>query len=129
MSTDWELVNETEFSVAEAGDYRVGFYGFSQSTYASFKLDNLSIVSTSSGINDVAVDGGITVSGDVVTVSAAAGVGSWQVFNLQGQALLQGDACGVGSADIGLGSLGSGVYVVKVTLGDGKKKKKKVVCR
>lgn len=129
VSTDWELVNETEFSVAEAGDYRVGFYGFSQSTYASFKLDNLSIVSTSSGINDVAVDGGITVSGDVVTVSAAAGVGSWQVFNLQGQALLQGDACGVGSADIGLGSLGSGVYVVKVTLGDGKILASKVVCR
>ena len=59
VSTDWELVNETEFSVAEAGDYRVGFYGFSQSTYASFKLDNLSIVNTSSGINDVAVDGGM----------------------------------------------------------------------
>lgn len=129
VSTDWELVSEDEFNVAEAGDYRVGFYGFSQSTFASLKLDNLSIAGTSSGIGDVAVDGGMAVIGGVVNISAAAGVGAWQVFNLQGQALLQGDAGGAGCASVNIGCLGGGIYVVKVALGDGKRLVSKVVCR
>ncbi len=129
VSTDWEVVTEAEFNVDAAGDYHVGFYGFSTSTFANLKIDNLSIESISSGVDDVAVDGGMTFSGGVVNVSAAVGVGQWQVFNLQGQALLQGDAGGAANADISLGGLGGGVYVVKATLSDGKTLVSKVVCR
>lgn len=128
LNTDWSNVIEETFNVEEAGDYHLGFYGFTTSTYATLKLDNLEIVSTLSDAGSVPSDRIITFDGRNVFMVSNCGIGQWQVVNLQGQVVMAGDSAGAENATISLDSLYGGLYFVKVVLGDGRTMTSKVMC-
>lgn len=107
-------------SVPAEGDYRIAFQGIGAATYATLRIDNLSVVyNPNSGIGNVAVDGGITWNASTSTAYCAEAV-SMEAYDMQGRivASAEGESLRIGFR---------GVVILKVFTPDGVKVCKLIV--
>lgn len=119
LNTDWDNIYEETFDVSSAGDYYVGFYGFSTSTFATMKIDNLAIESIATGINEIVAESGIRYYNGNVYVTSDTGICSWAVVDMQGRTLMKESIGGANTASISFDGFASGVYIVSVVLDNG----------
>lgn len=116
----WENKFTANFDVPANGVFYIGLHGFTKSTYASLRIDNLSIVASATGIGDVkAAEGKISVSGGVATVDAAAAVKTWTLTNVRGQVVMGGAGNGSAHLEVGLSAVPAGLYIMSVKTTDG----------
>lgn len=75
------------FNVPSEGDYRIAFQGIGASTYATLKIDNLSVVyHQSSGLEVVGLEDGINWN-PATCVATCAGASSIELYDMQGRML------------------------------------------
>gem|GEM_PF-1172718 len=105
---------ETEFRVAAEGDYHLGFHGIGCATYATLKIDNVSIVAKGSGIDGNAVsESGILFDAGGRSASCA-GATAMQAVSVQGM-----EVASSASSVLDLSAVPAGVYIVKATTAAG----------
>ena len=120
---------KADFTVPADGVFYLGLHGFTKVTYATLKIDNLSITPASpTGIGSVkAAEGKISVNGGVAVIDAVSAVKSWTLTGIGGQAVMNGEGNGSAHVEVGLSAIPAGLYVMTVKTADGGALVKKIV--
>ncbi len=114
----WKHV-ELEFSIPTAGTYHIGFHDRTQAPYgyASLYLDNVSIDSKSSSIENVNAESeagiSISVARGVITVASASAIASVELIDMQGRTVKASTTAVLDATS------NRGVYIVSATTVDG----------
>lgn len=110
-----------EFSVPADGNYYLGLHGTLCSSYATLKIDKLSITAVSTGIGTAkaTAKGSVSIHGRTATIAAQTAVEAWTLTNVRGQVVATGEGNGTATQQVGLSALPAGLYVMAVKTADG----------
>lgn len=108
------------FTLAETGDYRIGFQGIGASTYATLKIDNVTLECTrQSGISGITADAVLSWDAATRTLSCPAAE-AIDVYDMGGLLLGHADGCTLRIDAIG-------AVIVRVTTGESVSVRKLIV--
>ncbi len=122
---------EAKFAVATGGIYHLGIYNKTKATYASFRIDNISINSDTSGAEIIDTDKNdiiVLSANNVLSVKASKNINNIAIFDMQGRCITSKN---INATEYTLShpSISNGIYIVSVILNDGSRNVTKITVK